>query len=163
MSKRGALKAKIHSDVLKVIEFVKKYNEAFGINASDLYVDGNCGNFHRILRTIFPEAKPYMVFTFKFVGGFVPAHVHTKIAGKYFDIGGMQKKGRWNVGKHTLKGPVQRIEPKDDYAISDFSNNFKGKLKDSYNSDASSRELSQKHHVETLVKTIEFAQKGFSI
>ena len=45
-----------------------------------LYMDGQCYNLFRILRTLFPEAKPY----------YSPeeGHVYTRIGNGYYDIRG---------------------------------------------------------------------------
>lgn len=48
----------------------------------DLYQNGSCWHFHKILRVVYPEAEPFYVYDHD------ASHVITRIGGKFYDITG---------------------------------------------------------------------------
>lgn len=83
-----------------VEEFLKELRESADIQYK-IFTEGSCFRLYRILKTIFPEAKPYWSDR--------DGHCITKIDGKYYDIGGrvtdkyVKDEGYYRIIKDQIK------------------------------------------------------------
>jgi len=66
----------------KPIEIIKAIRQSFG-GSETIYLYGSCLHFFNILKSIFPEAKPYMAKS--------KGHIVSLINGEYYDISGAVK------------------------------------------------------------------------
>jgi hypothetical protein len=72
-----------NDEVLNFIEIFKGIDKTTRELMEEIYMQGDCGRFHVILNSVFPEAKPYV-----FKGDYF-RHVLSKIGDKYYDIKGI--------------------------------------------------------------------------
>lgn len=86
---------------MEIEDFLKELRESADIQYK-IFTEGSCFRLYRILKTIYPEAKPYW--------SDLDNHCITKINGKFYDIGGEVKKshvkdrGYYKIPKKLLKG-----------------------------------------------------------
>ena len=67
-------------NVLRVIDFIKKEFQEAKLNPERIYMQGQCGNLHILLKNIFPSAETVSCNN--------SGHIMTKIGNGYYDING---------------------------------------------------------------------------
>jgi hypothetical protein len=75
--------------VLNFIELLKGVDDSSREVMEEMFTKGDCGRFHFILHTVFPEAVPYAIMNGRYI-----VHVITLIDGKFYDIKGIFNKDR---------------------------------------------------------------------
>lgn len=68
-----------HNSVLRLIQIIR---ESFP-ESVEVYTEGSCFQFYRILKEIYPQAEPW----------YDSEHVITKIEGRFYDVTGEVEKG----------------------------------------------------------------------
>lgn len=63
------------------LDLIRAIKDSF-IGSEDVYTKGSCYQLHLILKTVFPQAKQWVIDS--------PLHVLTEIDGKFYDIYGEQ-------------------------------------------------------------------------
>lgn len=82
-----------------VEKFIAVVRDSF-IGSQQVYTEGSCYHFYLILKTVFPESKPYYDMD----------HIITEINGKFYDITGEVMKNSsmlkmTELPHYTLKAP----------------------------------------------------------
>lgn len=86
---------------MNVEDFLKELRESADIQYK-IFTEGSCFRLYRILKTVYPEAKPYW--------SDLENHCITEINGRFYDIGGkvrkehVEDKGYYKIPKKLLKG-----------------------------------------------------------
>jgi len=115
-----------NDNVLNFIEIFKGIDETTRAIIEEIYSHGDCGRFHFILKTVFPEAQPFV-----FKGRFA-MHVISKIGDNYYDIEGICTFDRFkNIDsykellkdKKTLEESIRLINT-EDLLENDLFNNY---------------------------------------
>lgn len=81
-----------------IVKFLDELRDASD-DMYEVFTEGSCFRLYLILKTIFPQAKPYW--------SEVQGHAITKIDGKYYDIGGELKE------EYVKMKDYYRIKKKD--------------------------------------------------
>jgi hypothetical protein len=75
--------------VLNFIELLKGVDDSSREVMEEMFTKGDCGRFHFILHSVFPEAVPYAIMDGEYI-----IHVITWIDGKFYDIKGIFNEDR---------------------------------------------------------------------
>lgn len=86
----------LEQEVIELINFIKKEMREMNLDATDVFLNGNCGNLYQILAKEFgPIAKPYLI---KYDGK--QSHMLIKIQDIFYDI----------TGKTTLEEYIEYVK-----------------------------------------------------
>ena len=84
---------------LKVKSLISAIRDSF-IGADVVYRWGSCYQLYKILKTVFPEAQPYMRIN--------PSHIATQIGNELYDIEGPISESDWQSKEDYV--PIDRLD-----------------------------------------------------
>jgi len=74
----------IEKEIFELLDFIKDEMQEMDLNATKVFLNGNCGNLYKILVKKFPKSTiPFLISNKN-----IPYHIVTKINNKFYDITG---------------------------------------------------------------------------